>query len=126
MQQPSRIAAKDVFEKALSYHELAGSPKERIAALKQKTAQAYLNAAAKSSDRSTREYLLTAAVDEAPESAAAAEATRRLADLAKDENRGLRMSKQFLLDNPAAWRDNRPQPHLSPQAMRHSHCGECS
>ena len=29
-----------------------------------------------------------------------------------------RLPGQFPLDNPAAWRDNRPQPHLSPQAMR--------
>jgi hypothetical protein len=33
---------------------------------------------------------------------------------------------QFLLDNPADWRDNHRKPNLSPQAMRHSHCGDCS
>jgi hypothetical protein len=39
-------------------------------------------------------------VDESPNSAAAAEATKKLADLAKDDNRGLRMSKSFLMENP--------------------------
>lgn len=91
---------KGMFEKALAYHELAGAPKERIAAVKEKTASAYLHAAARASDRNAREYFLTAAVDEAPSSATAAEATRKLAELAKDDNRGLRMSKPFLMENP--------------------------
>ena len=39
-------------------------------------------------------------VDEHPDTPAAAEATKKLADLAKEENQGLRMSKQFLLENP--------------------------
>src|SRR6185436_694246 len=68
--------------------------------VKAKAAQAYVNAAVKSSDRGAREYYLTAAIDGAPDSTAAAEATRRLAELAKDDNRGLRMSKQFLMENP--------------------------
>ena len=45
-------------------------------------------------------------VDEFPESPAAAEATKRLAELAKDENRGLRMSKQFLMENPELYGPN--------------------
>ncbi|MBM4262763.1 MAG: hypothetical protein FJ145_15200 [Deltaproteobacteria bacterium] len=91
---------KGMFEKALAYHELAGAPKEKIAAVKEKAASAYLNAAARTGDRNAREYFLTAAVDEAPGSVTAAEATRKLAELAKDDNRGLRMSKQFLMENP--------------------------
>jgi len=39
-------------------------------------------------------------VDQNPESPTAAEAVKKLAQLAKDENQGLRMSKQFLLENP--------------------------
>ena len=35
-----------------------------------------------------------------PDTPAAAEATKKLAELAKDENQGMRMSKQFLLENP--------------------------
>src|SRR5207244_4777344 len=88
------------FGKAISYHELAGSPKEKIAGIKEKAAKALLNTATKSSDRGAREYYLTTVLDEYPESPAAAEATKKLAELAKDENRGLRMSKQFLMENP--------------------------
>ena len=91
---------KGLFEKALSYHQLAGSPSEKIAGIKEKAAKALLNAATKNSDRGAREYYLTTVVDQYPESPAAAEATKKLADLAKDENRGLRMSKQFLTENP--------------------------
>ena len=91
---------KGLFDKAISYHQLAGTPKEKIAAIKEKAAKAYLNAAGKSTDRGAREYYLTTVVDEYPESPAAAEATKKLAELAKDENRGLRMSKQFLTENP--------------------------
>jgi hypothetical protein len=43
---------------------------------------------------------LTSILDQYPESAAAAEATKKLAVLAKDENQGLRMSKQFLKEHP--------------------------
>jgi len=89
-----------MFAKAIDFHELAGSPKEKIDALKDKSAKAYLNAAGKSQDRSAREYYLTQAVDQNPDSPTAAEAIRKLADLAKDENQGMRMSKQFLLEHP--------------------------
>jgi hypothetical protein len=91
---------RGMFAKAIDFHELAGSPKEKIDALKDKSAKAYLNAAGKSQDRSAREYYLTQAVDQNPDSPTAAEAIRKLADLAKDENQGMRMSKQFLLEHP--------------------------
>ena len=91
---------KGLFDKAISFHQLAGSPKEKIETVKQKASKAFLNAAAKSGDRGVREYYLTTIVDEYPESPAAAEAIKNLAELAKDENRGLRMSKQFLMENP--------------------------
>ena len=90
---------RGMFDKAIDYHELAGSPKEKIGALKDKSAKAFLNAANKSSERGTREYYLTRAVDQNPDSPTAAEATKKLADLAKDENQGMRMSKQFLLEH---------------------------
>ena len=81
-------------------HQLAGSPKEKIDALREKSARAYLTAAGKTQDRGAREYYLTQAVDMNPDSAAAAEAIRKLAEMAKDENQGMRMSKQFLLAHP--------------------------
>ena len=90
---------RGMIDKAISYHELAGSPKEKIAALKDKSANALLNAASKTSERGSREYYLAAVVDQHPETPAAAEAIKKLADLAKEENQGLRMSKQFLLEH---------------------------
>jgi hypothetical protein len=97
---------RGLFDKAISYHELAGSSKERIAAVKEKAAKGLLNAASKNTDRAAREYYLTTIVDQYPESPAAAEATKKLADLAKDESRGLRMSKQFLIENPEIYGPN--------------------
>ncbi len=91
---------RGMLDRAISYHELAGSPKEKIDQLKNQAAQFYLNAASKTSARASREYYLTQAVDQNPDSPAAAEAIKKLAQLAKDENQGLRMSKQFLLENP--------------------------
>jgi hypothetical protein len=91
---------RGMIDKAISYHELAGSPKEKIAALKDRSAKALLNAASKTSERSSREYYLAAVVDQHPDTPAAAEAIKNLAELAKEENQGLRMSKQFLLENP--------------------------
>ena len=91
---------RGMFPKAIDYHQLAGSPKEKIDALKEKSARAYLHSASKSPNRGTREYYLTQAVDQNPDSATAAEAIRKLAELAKDENQGMRMSKKFLLEHP--------------------------
>lgn len=95
---------KGMYDKAMSYYELSGTAsKEKIASLKEKTAQAFLSAAARNKDRALQESYLKTILDEFPDSPAAAEATRKLADLAKDENRGLRMSKQFLMENPELW-----------------------
>jgi hypothetical protein len=91
---------RGMFEKAINYHELAGSSKEKIAAIKEKAAKALLNAADKSAERDAKQYYLTSVVDAHPGTPAAAQATKKLAELAKEENQGLRMSKQFLLENP--------------------------
>ena len=91
---------RGLFDKAISYHELAGSPKEKIAALQDKSAKALLNAAAKSGERGAREYYLTSVIDQHPDTPSASEATKKLAELAKEENQGMRMSKQFLLEHP--------------------------
>ena len=91
---------RGLIERALTYHELAGSPKEKLDGLKDKAARALLNAASKSSSRGSQENYLKAVVDYHPDSSAAAEATKKLAALAKDENQGMRMSKQFLLEHP--------------------------
>jgi hypothetical protein len=91
---------KGLLDKAISYHELAGSPKAKIDSIKEKAAKNMLSAASKAGDRGTREYYFTTIIDQFPESRAAAEATKELAQLANDESRGLRMSKQFLMENP--------------------------
>ena len=91
---------KGMIDKAIGYHELAGTPKEKLSSLKQKAAAALLKAATKSKVRGTQEYYLTTLLDQYPESPAAAEATKKLAELAKTDNHGLRMSKQFLKENP--------------------------
>jgi hypothetical protein len=91
--------ARGMFDRAIAYHELAGTPKEAIAALSDKAARALLSASDKAKDRSAREYYLTRVVDAFPGSPMAAEATKKLAQMAKDENQGLRMSKQFLMEN---------------------------
>jgi hypothetical protein len=92
---------RGMYDKAVSYYELSGTAsKEKLASLKEKMAAAYLNAAAKNKERAAQESYLTTILDQYPESSAAAEATKKLAEMAKDENRGLRMSKQFLMENP--------------------------
>jgi hypothetical protein len=92
---------RGMLDKAVSYYELSGTAsKEKIADLNEKMAKAYLNAATKNKERAAQESYLTTILDVYPESSAAAEATKKLAELARDENRGLRMSKQFLQENP--------------------------
>lgn len=91
---------RGMLDQAIQYHELAGSPQEKIAAIKDKQARAFLNSASKTSNRSAQEYYLTSVIDQNPDTPAAAEATRKLAEMTKDENKGLRMSKQFLMENP--------------------------
>ena len=91
---------RGMFDKAVHFHKLGGASSERLAALKEKAANALLNAAAKSKSRGTKEYYWTTIIDEYPESPAAAEATKKLAELVKNDNQGLRISKQFLMENP--------------------------
>ena len=94
---------RGLIERAMTFHELAGSPKEKIDALNDKAARALLNAAGKSTSRASQENYLKAVLDYHPDSSAAAEATKKLANLVKDENQGMRMSKQFLLEHPEIW-----------------------
>ena len=97
---------RGMFDRALAYHELAGTAQEKLAALKEKAARALLAAAAKAKDRGAREYYLSRLIDDFAGSPAAAEATKKLAEMAKDENQGLRMSKQFLMENPEIYGPN--------------------
>ena len=99
-------AERGMFDKAVHFYQLAGAPPEKISALKEKAASAMLNAATKSKGRGTQQYYLTTIIDEYPESPAAAEATKKLAALVKSNNQGLRMSKQFLVENPELYGPN--------------------
>jgi hypothetical protein len=91
---------RGMLDKAIAYHQLAGLPKEKSDALKEKLAKSFLAAADKSKERAAREYYLTRVIDQDPESPAAREAMKKLAELAKDENQGIRLSKKFLLEHP--------------------------
>jgi hypothetical protein len=91
---------RGMFDKAVHFHRLGGASSEKIAALKERAANGLLNAAAKSKSRGTKEYYWTTIIDEYPESPAAAEATKKLAELVKNDNQGLRMSKRFLMEHP--------------------------
>ena len=90
-----------MYDKAVAYHEMSGkAPETKIADLKEKAAKSLLQAASKSGERSSQEYYLKAILDNYPDSPTAKEATQRLARMTKVENQGLRMSKQFLMENP--------------------------
>lgn len=89
------------YDKAIAYYQMAGKVEDKkIAELKGKAAAAFLQAADRSGDKSTRELYLKAILDHYPETAAAKEATSKLAALTKIENQGLRISKKFLTENP--------------------------
>ena len=90
---------RGMFDKAISYHQLAGAPKEKIAALRKSPPRRC--SVQPPNRRSRRARIL---FDQRDRSAsripAAAEATKKLAELAKGENQGLRMSKAFLKEHP--------------------------
>ena len=88
-------------ERALAYYEMAGkASQQKIADLKEKAAQALLAAAEKSRERDAKYMYLQAILDFYPDSTAAKESLRKLAQLSKAENQGIRISKKFLLENP--------------------------
>ncbi len=90
-----------MYDKAIAYHEMSGKATEsKLADLKEKAAKALILGAEKSAGRAAKEGYLKTVLDDYPESAAAKEATQKLAGLMKIENQGLRMSKKFLKENP--------------------------
>lgn len=89
------------YDKAIAYLRLSGKASEKeIEDLRQKAGRLLLEAAGKANDPATREAYLRAVIAQYPETAAWEEATRKLAELMKPENRGLRVSKKFLMENP--------------------------
>ena len=90
-----------MYDKAIAYHEMSGrAEKKKLADLKEKAAKALIRAAEKSAGKAAKEAYLKTVLDDYAESAAAKEATQKLAALMKIENQGLRMSKKFLKENP--------------------------
>ncbi|MBI2359064.1 MAG: hypothetical protein HYV04_09205 [Deltaproteobacteria bacterium] len=89
------------YDRALFYYELSGrAGAKKLADLKEKAARGFLQAAEKSEDRDSRAFYLKTVMDRYPDTEAAKTATQRLAQLAKMENQGLRLSKQFLREHP--------------------------
>jgi tetratricopeptide (TPR) repeat protein len=88
------------YDKAIAYYRMGVAPENKIAELQEKAAGALLQAAEDSDQTSKKELYLMGILKYYPESAAAKDATRRLAELPKIENRGLRISKKFFMENP--------------------------
>jgi hypothetical protein len=92
---------KGRYDRALAYYRMAGLEDEKkFSELKGTAAKALLQAAERSPDREAKESYLKLILEDFPESAAAQDATQRLSALAKSENQGIRMSKNFLMENP--------------------------
>jgi len=101
-----RILAKayeegGAYNQALAYYKLSGTAsEEEISDLIDKAAKALLQAAERSKDQSKKELYLRAILEYYPESSAAKEATRKLAHQLKARERGMKISKKFLMENP--------------------------
>lgn len=92
---------KGRYDKAIAYYQMAGGVSEaKLKDLEEKAARGFLLAAQKSPDPEARRIYLETILEYYPDSEAAGEATRGLAQLAKPENRGLQLTKQFLMKHP--------------------------
>lgn len=101
-----RILAKayeDVgaYHKSIAYHQMSGSAsEEKISKLKETSAGVVLRRAEQSQSNYTKEMYLRWVLDMYPETAASKKAIGKLAELVKLENRGTRISKEFLMEYP--------------------------
>lgn len=87
------------YDKALYYSQLSGRAEEKkIAALREKTATALLRLADETRERDRKVEYLGTILARYPNTEAAKEAGRKLAEEARNE--GLRFSKKFLMENP--------------------------
>ncbi len=95
------------YDKAIAYYQSSGTSSEKeIADLKDKAAETLLRAAEKSKSNSKKERYLRAILENYPETSASKEATRKLAHQIKNRNRGIRISKEFLMENPELYGPN--------------------
>ena len=87
--------------KALHYYRLSGKMSaERIRELEEEAGKTLLKAAEKTASKANQRIVYAAILEHYPETAAAEQAKGRLARLVAPESRGLRLSRQFLTENP--------------------------
>ncbi len=92
---------KGHFHKALYYHRLSGRlSADEMRELEEKAGRALLKAAETTESEARQRTLYAAIVQHYPETPAGRKAQGLLAQRVAMKNRGLRLSKQFLTDNP--------------------------
>ncbi len=92
---------KGQLHRALHYYRLSGKlTPERIHELEELAGQTLLNRAKGTTSQAQQQILYTVILQHYPETSAADKAKGQLARLVSVENRGLRLSKQFLAENP--------------------------
>lgn len=87
--------------KALHYYRLSGKlSAERIRELEEEAGKTLLRAAEKTASKANQRIVYAAILEHYPETSAGEQAKGRLARLVSPESRGLRLSRQFLTENP--------------------------
>ena len=90
--------------KALHYYRLSGKVSaERIRELEQEAGKTLLSAAEGAASKANQRMVYAAILEHYPETSAGEQARGRLARLVSAESRGLRLSKQFLSENPGLY-----------------------
>ena len=87
--------------KALHYYRLSGKMSaDRIRELEEEAGKTLLRAAEKSASKANQRIVYATILEHYPETSAGERAKGRLARLVSPESRGLRLSRQFLTENP--------------------------
>ena len=87
--------------KAVQYYRLSGkTPADQVRELEEQAGRTLLRAAEGTESKARQRALYAAVLGHYPETPAGDEAKGRLARLASPKNRGLRLSKQYLAENP--------------------------
>lgn len=87
--------------KAAQYYRLSGKkPAEEVRELEEKAGRTLLRAAEETESKARQRALYAAVLGHYPDTPAGEEAKGRLARLVAPKNRGLRLSKRYLADNP--------------------------
>jgi tetratricopeptide (TPR) repeat protein len=86
------------FDKAITYYQFAGKG-ERVPGLQERAGEALLQMAEQSSHQAQKETYLRTLLEQYPRTKAARTAAPQMRALGLPENRGLRLSKEFLKEN---------------------------